>query len=79
MGKYSLTIRTQNLHTVSQKVEEKNHKKRQLIVKGRHSGNKLREVAPTRNTDQKREEILRKLIKRSREEGTVDDRENAAG
>ena len=70
MGKYSHTIRTQNLLTVSPKVEEKIHKERQLIAKGRHSGNKLREVAPTSCTDQKREEIFRKIIRKRRGRGS---------
>lgn len=47
------------------------HKERQLIAKGRHSGNKLREVAPTRCTDQKREEIFRKLIRKKKRRGQL--------
>ena len=46
------------------------HKERQLIAKERHSGNKLREVAPTRCTNQKREEIFRKLIRKRRGRGS---------
>lgn len=57
------------VHCVT-KSEEKIHKERQLIAKGRHSGNKLREVAPTSCTDQKREEINRKLIRKRRGRGS---------